>query len=81
MRKAFSTMRSAIIVIFPRYLDITPLGRQGTWEDSPESYPQIPCFRGGEEILADSDLTTALKGKTMTKPGSGDSEVGRDLSL
>src|SRR6516165_4498339 len=24
------------------YLDITPLGRQETWEDSPEGYPQTP---------------------------------------
>jgi predicted dithiol-disulfide oxidoreductase (DUF899 family) len=25
------------------YLDITPLGRQETWEDSPEGYPQSPA--------------------------------------
>jgi predicted dithiol-disulfide oxidoreductase (DUF899 family) len=27
------------------YLDITPLGRQETWEDSPASYPQTPPYK------------------------------------
>jgi predicted dithiol-disulfide oxidoreductase (DUF899 family) len=27
------------------YLDVTPLGRQETWEDSPEGYPQTPPYR------------------------------------
>jgi len=27
------------------YLDITPLGRQETWEDSPEGYPQTAPYR------------------------------------
>ena len=27
------------------YLDITALGRQETWEDSPESYPQTPPYK------------------------------------
>jgi hypothetical protein len=26
------------------YLDITPLGRQETWEDSPEGYPKTPPY-------------------------------------
>jgi predicted dithiol-disulfide oxidoreductase (DUF899 family) len=26
------------------YLDITPLGRQEEWEDSPEGYPQTPPY-------------------------------------
>ena len=26
------------------YLDITPLGRQESWEDSPEGYPQTPAY-------------------------------------
>jgi predicted dithiol-disulfide oxidoreductase (DUF899 family) len=26
------------------FLDITPLGRQETWEDSPEGYPQTPPY-------------------------------------
>jgi predicted dithiol-disulfide oxidoreductase (DUF899 family) len=27
------------------YLDITPLGRQESWEDSPEGYPQTPTYK------------------------------------
>lgn len=27
------------------YLDLTPLGRQETWEDSPEGWPQTPPYR------------------------------------
>jgi Bacterial protein of unknown function (DUF899) len=27
------------------YLDITPLGRQEVWEDSPEGYPQSPPYK------------------------------------
>jgi predicted dithiol-disulfide oxidoreductase (DUF899 family) len=27
------------------YLDITPLGRQELWEDSPEGYPQTPPYK------------------------------------
>jgi predicted dithiol-disulfide oxidoreductase (DUF899 family) len=27
------------------YLDITPLGRQEAWEDSPEGYPQTPPYK------------------------------------
>jgi predicted dithiol-disulfide oxidoreductase (DUF899 family) len=27
------------------YLDVTPLGRQETWEDSPQSYPQTPPYK------------------------------------
>lgn len=27
------------------YLDLTPLGRQETWEDSPEGYPQTPPYQ------------------------------------
>jgi hypothetical protein len=27
------------------YLDITPLGRQETWEDSPEGYPQSAPYK------------------------------------
>ena len=29
------------------YLDITALGRQETWEDSPEGYPQTPPYASG----------------------------------
>ena len=27
------------------YLDMTALGRQETWEDSPEGYPQTPPYK------------------------------------
>ena len=27
------------------YLDMTPLGRQEEWEDSPEGYPQTPPYK------------------------------------
>jgi hypothetical protein len=27
------------------YLDITPLGRQEVWENSPEGYPQTPTYK------------------------------------
>jgi hypothetical protein len=27
------------------YLDITPLGRQEVWENSPEGYPQTPPYK------------------------------------
>jgi predicted dithiol-disulfide oxidoreductase (DUF899 family) len=27
------------------YLDITPLGRQETWEDSPPGYPRTPPYK------------------------------------
>ncbi|MCO4318229.1 DUF899 family protein [Phyllobacterium sp. 21LDTY02-6] len=27
------------------YLDITPLGRQEVWEDSPQGYPQTPAYK------------------------------------
>jgi hypothetical protein len=27
------------------YLDITPLGRQENWEDSPKGYPQTPPYK------------------------------------
>jgi predicted dithiol-disulfide oxidoreductase (DUF899 family) len=27
------------------YLDVTPLGRQETWEDSPDGYPQTPPYK------------------------------------
>jgi len=27
------------------FLDLTPLGRQETWEDSPHGYPQTPPFQ------------------------------------
>ena len=41
--------------------------------------PQGRAEHSQEEILADCDLTTARKGKTMTKHMTGDNEVERNL--
>jgi predicted dithiol-disulfide oxidoreductase (DUF899 family) len=56
------------------YLDITPLGRQEKWEDSPEGYPQTPAYvwwnyhdkydEGEEFTHAISDATAAQRGAT-----------------
>src|SRR5262250_2770719 len=35
------------------YLDITPLGRQETWEDSPEGYPQTPPYMRPRAMAAE----------------------------
>ena len=42
------------------YLDITALGRQEEWEDSPEGYPQTPPYAGG---AATTSTTTAGGGR------------------
>jgi predicted dithiol-disulfide oxidoreductase (DUF899 family) len=42
------------------YLDITPLGRQELWEDSPEGYPQTPPYgwwRRHDEYGSDTEAT------------------------
>jgi predicted dithiol-disulfide oxidoreductase (DUF899 family) len=50
------------------YLDITPLGRQEVWEDSPEGYPQTQAYvwwnyhdayEGGEPFTHALDEVTA----------------------
>jgi predicted dithiol-disulfide oxidoreductase (DUF899 family) len=45
------------------YLDITPLGRQEDWEDSPEGYPQTPgaiwVRRHDEYGSAEAEAATA----------------------
>ena len=44
------------------YLDITPLGRQEDWEDSPEGYPQTPAnvwLRRHDEYDAPADSEAA----------------------
>jgi predicted dithiol-disulfide oxidoreductase (DUF899 family) len=44
------------------YLDITPLGRQEDWEDSPEGYPQDPpntWIRRHDEYDAPADSEAA----------------------
>jgi predicted dithiol-disulfide oxidoreductase (DUF899 family) len=40
------------------YLDITPLGRQEVWEDSPEGYPQTRPISGGTGTTAMSKRRT-----------------------
>ena len=35
------------------YLDVTPLGRQEAWEDSPEGYPQTPHDEYATEVAPD----------------------------
>ncbi len=47
------------------YLDITPLGRQETWEDSPEGYPQ-------DSAVQVVELARQLRGRGHASP-----EVGR----
>ncbi len=44
------------------YLDITPLGRQEIWEDSPKGYPRLRCTSGGTG-------TTATKRRPRLTPG------------
>jgi predicted dithiol-disulfide oxidoreductase (DUF899 family) len=44
------------------YLDITALGRQEEWEDSPEGYPQTPPYgwlRRHDEYDAESEAANA----------------------
>jgi hypothetical protein len=49
------------------------------WPNGCAWSPSAGCAEHSqEEILADHDLTTARKGKTMTKHMTGDSEVERD---
>jgi predicted dithiol-disulfide oxidoreductase (DUF899 family) len=40
-------------------LDLTPLGRQETWEDSPEGYPQTPPYQWWR-LHDEYEQTTAL---------------------
>ena len=44
--RAYFTNGRAVEAIGPvwSFLDLTPLGRQETWEDSPEGYPQDPPY-------------------------------------
>jgi RNA polymerase sigma-70 factor (ECF subfamily) len=46
------------------YLDITPLGRQETWEDSPDGYPQTPPYEWWvyhDEAVAAGDDTPGVR--------------------
>ena len=45
------------------YLDITPLGRQETWEDSPETYPRPRHTSGG------TGTTTTTPSPLLTRSG------------
>ena len=42
------------------YLDITALGRQEEWEDSPEGYPQTPPYGWWNYPL--DDMSTGAEG-------------------
>ncbi len=57
------------------YLDATPLGRQETWEDSPEGYPQTPRTSGGTgtTIMTPRALPTGSGSRCRTpeRPRSG----------
>ena len=58
------------------YLDATPLGRQETWEDSPEGYPQTPPYhwwKWSDEYGADASsdarwIEVAEAGQTWKVP-------------
>jgi len=46
------------------YLDLTALGRQEEWEDSPEGYPPDPAVR-----VVDLARRTEPDGTRSTRPG------------
>ena len=55
------------------YLDISALGRQETWEDSPGGYPQTPPYLWinlHDEYENPSDFTHALSDATASQRGS-----------
>jgi hypothetical protein len=47
------------------YLDLTALGRQEDWEDSPEGYPQTPPYSWG-----DGTTPTATPPLRLTSPAA-----------
>jgi predicted dithiol-disulfide oxidoreductase (DUF899 family) len=54
------------------YLDITPLGRQEIWEDSPEGYPQTQAYvwwNYHDEYEEASDFEHALSDETASQRG------------
>jgi hypothetical protein len=58
------------------YLDITPLGRQEVWEDSPEGYPQTPTSSGGTGTTATSQTQRPMRsGSRCRTPGRRRSET------
>jgi predicted dithiol-disulfide oxidoreductase (DUF899 family) len=55
------------------YLDITALGRQELWEDSPEGYPQTPAYvwtNLHDEYDDPTPFTHALSGATASQRGA-----------
>ncbi len=55
------------------YLDITALGRQEVWEDSPEDYPQTPAYvwwNYHDRYDEASDFTHALSEETASQRGA-----------
>jgi predicted dithiol-disulfide oxidoreductase (DUF899 family) len=55
------------------YLDITALGRQEKWEDSPEGYPQTPAYvwwNRHDEYDTATDFERALSDETASQRGS-----------
>jgi predicted dithiol-disulfide oxidoreductase (DUF899 family) len=58
------------------YLDITALGRQEEWEDSPEGYPQTPTYAWWnlhDEYDAPTVFEAALSDAAASQRGSGGS--------
>jgi predicted dithiol-disulfide oxidoreductase (DUF899 family) len=56
------------------YLDITALGRQEIWEDSPEGYPQTQAYvwwNLHDEYEEASDFSHALSDETASQRGAG----------
>lgn len=56
------------------YLDITALGRQEIWEDSPDGYPQTQAYGWWNRHDEYDDATTfdhALSEETASQRGSG----------
>ena len=61
------------------YLDITAIGRQEVWEDSPEGYPQTPPYKWW--AWHDSYVVDAISRNSGTKtPGAGKPSTGKRVS-
>jgi len=60
------------------YLDITPLGRQEVWEDSPEGYPQTPTYKWWN--WHDSYVAGAAPDKKWVEISDAGEKAFRELS-
>jgi predicted dithiol-disulfide oxidoreductase (DUF899 family) len=60
------------------YLDITPLGRQEEWEDSPEGYPQTPAYKWWN--WHDSYVADAAPDKKWVEVSDAGEKAFRDQS-